>query len=66
MKALSGESYWRDPEEEPPPLGMKVLLLTPGNVCVTGTWTDWAVAWAPLPKVPPEIKRKLEIRYEKN
>jgi hypothetical protein len=38
-----------DPE---PPGGAKVLLLTKGGVCVTGTWapTGAFLAWAPMPK----------------
>lgn len=34
-----------------PPGGAKVLLLTMGCVCVTGTWSDNGLylGWAPLP-----------------
>lgn len=38
---------------------IKMLLLNPGGVCVIGHWADWAVAWAPLPKLPDHIKDKL-------
>jgi hypothetical protein len=36
-----------------------MLLLNPGGVCIVGTWEDWALAWAPLPKVQGEIKELL-------
>ena len=56
---LAGEATWRTPEGDPPPLGVKILLLNPGGVCVIGTWSEWAVAWAPLPRVPQHIKEVL-------
>jgi hypothetical protein len=56
---LSGEAFWRTAEDQEPPLGVKMLLLNPSGVCVIGTWDDWAVAWAPLPKVPAHIKQIL-------
>ena len=56
---LSGNAFWRTPEEDTPPTGVKMLLLNPGGVCIVGTWADWAVAWAPLPKVPEHIKQLL-------
>ena len=56
---LAGQASWRDPDQDIPPLGVKLLLLNPGGVCIVGTWADWAVAWAPLPKLPEHIKDKL-------
>lgn len=52
MPAVAGEVYWRDPEEHPPPRGVKLLILTSGGVAVFGDWmTDSNfVAWSPLPK----------------
>ncbi len=52
MSAASGEVYWRDPDEEPPPRGVKLLILTSGGVAVFGEWmTDSNfVAWSPLPR----------------
>lgn len=67
MKAyVAGEATWRLPHIEKPPGGAKVLLLNPGGVCIVGTWADWAVAWAPLPRLTPEIKRLLlkEMTHE--
>ena len=54
MGAASGEVYWRDPEQEPPPRGSKLLILTSGGVAVIGDWIDDSnfVAWSPLPKKP--------------
>lgn len=51
--------YWLDPDEEPPPVARKLLLLTNGGVACLGHWGDDCVAWAPLPKVPASIKEKL-------
>ncbi len=52
MKAFAGDVYFRTPQEEPPPRGVKLLILTSGGVCVIGDWRDdggfWA--WSPLPK----------------
>jgi hypothetical protein len=56
---LAGEASWRTAQEQEPPLGVKLLLLNPGGTCVIGTWGDWALAWAPLPKVPDHIKKLL-------
>jgi len=52
-------AYWLDPDEEPPPVARKLLLLTEGGVPCIGHWGDDCVAWAPLPQVPPAIKEKL-------
>jgi hypothetical protein len=51
--------YWLDPDEEPPPVARKLLLLTEGGVACIGHWGDDCVAWAPLPKVPASIKEKM-------
>lgn len=51
LKPLSGQAYWRDPKEDPPPRGVKMLLLNPGGVACIGTWdtkSGW-LAWSPLP-----------------
>jgi hypothetical protein len=52
MPAKTGEAYWRKPEDERPPRGVKLLILTSGGVAVIGDWRDNAgfVAWSPLPK----------------
>ncbi len=57
---LAGQAIWRTPDDDPPPLGVKMLLLNPGGVCVIGTWEAWAIAWAPLPKLPDHIKDALK------
>lgn len=48
-----------DPKDHPPPRSAKILLLTPGGVCIIGHWDPWCLAWCPLPVVPEEIKRRL-------
>lgn len=52
MTAASGEVYWRDPTDEPPPRGVKLLILTSGGVAVMGDWVTDSnfVAWSPLPR----------------
>jgi hypothetical protein len=55
----TGNAYWRDPVEEPAPRATKVLLLNPSGVAVIGHWAHWAIAWAPLPKIPRHIKDKM-------
>lgn len=64
MKHVAGICEWRDPEEDPPPLGSKMLLLNPAGVACIGTWSQVFIAWAPLPKVPSSIKQKLDEAYE--
>jgi hypothetical protein len=56
---IAGHTVWRTPQDDPPPLGVKMLLLNPGGVCVIGVWDKWAIAWAPLPTLPDHIKRVL-------
>jgi len=54
MPAATGDATYRDPIADPPPRGVKLLLLTSGGVAVLGDWRDDSnlVAWAPLPKKP--------------
>jgi hypothetical protein len=59
---VSGVAIWRLPEVDRPPGGAKMLLLTPGGVCVIGTWDDWCVAWSPLPSLTLEVKQRLRER----
>jgi len=56
MPAQAGEVYYRDPVKEPPPRGVKLLMLTSGGVAVFGEWrTDSNyVAWSLLPRKPTE------------
>jgi hypothetical protein len=63
---LAGQASWRDPDQDIPPLGVKLLLLNPGGVCIVGTWANWALAWAPLPKIPEAIKTKLLEKRDEN
>lgn len=48
---------------DPAPRGVKLTLLTIGNVQVTGEWSDDGgyKAWAPLLKRDKELERKLGI-----
>jgi hypothetical protein len=52
---------WIDPLREPAPQGKKVLLLSYTGVAVIGTWANEGyVAWAPLPKIPDHVRRRIE------
>ena len=48
-----------NPDEHPAPLRKKIQLLTNGGVAVYGFWSDDCIAWAPLPRVPESIKRRV-------
>lgn len=54
MPATAGTVFWRSPEDDPPPRGTKLLILTSGGVTVVGDWIDSSnfVAWSPMPKKP--------------
>ena len=51
---VAGELGYVYPElgEQRPPGGAKVLLLTDGGVCISGTWGDKHrhLAWSPMPR----------------
>lgn len=52
MPAAAGAVYWRDPVAEPPPRGVKLLILTDGGVTVIGDWMADSnfEMWSPMPK----------------
>ena len=52
MPAAAGQVYFRDPASDPPPRGVKLLILTTGGVTVVGDWSDKSnyAAWSPMPK----------------
>lgn len=52
---------WIHPDDEAPPLGTKILILTIGGVCTIGTWSrdEGAIAWRPLPKLSIELRLRL-------
>ena len=53
------ELYFRDPELDPPPRGVNMLLLNEGGVLIVGQWSEGCLAWCPKPKVPKSLKDKL-------
>jgi len=57
-KYVAGLAEFLDPAEHPPPLGTKILLLTPGGICAIGQWNDWFIAWHPMPTIPKHLKHK--------
>lgn len=67
---VSDKGYVTSPEcvfrypmagDDRPPGGAKVLLLTIGGVCVTGSWQDSGAftGWAPLPKRDKEKEKSI-------
>lgn len=61
IAAKPGQVYWR--HEKCPHRSSKVLLLTVGGICVTGSWYgdvgQYFLAWSPMPKTgepPPDIR----------
>ena len=52
MPAAAGTVYWRDPAIDAPPRGVKLLILTTGEVTVIGDWSEKSNyrAWSPMPK----------------
>lgn len=56
------ELYFRDPDIDPPPRAVSLLLLNPGGVLIVGNWTDECLGWCPKPKVPESIKLKYTKR----
>ena len=61
VAAPAGDIYWR--YTEPAPRGVKLTLLTRGNVQVTGEWADNAgyKAWAPLIRRNKQIEKDLGL-----
>lgn len=58
------ELLFRDPEVDPPPKGVNMLLLNPGGVLIVGPWSDDCIAWCPKPKIPKSLKDKLIRRMQ--
>lgn len=54
LPAMSGRVGYRDPAVEPPPRGIKLLILTSGNVAIVSDWSDDSnhAYWSPLPPKP--------------
>lgn len=51
--------YFRDPDVDPPPKGVNMLLLNPGGVLVVGPWSSDCLGWCPKPRIPQTLKDKL-------
>jgi hypothetical protein len=52
--------YWRHPEDEDPPRDKKLLLYLNTGLSMIGKWGSDCLLWMPLPKVPKELKQRLE------
>ena len=50
---------WRHPKDEPPPKGVKLLILSPYGIAQTGDWYEGAAAWMPLPRIKNDLKERL-------
>lgn len=53
---------WRHPKDSPPPHGTKLLIyMYPYGTTIIGQWQHSGGAlWSPLPKVPADLKQRLE------
>lgn len=58
LQLTTDELYFRDPDIDPPPKAVSLLLLNPGGVLIVGNWTDDCLGWCPKPKIPKSIKDK--------
>jgi hypothetical protein len=58
---------WKHPHDFPPPHGVKLLLYTyPYGITIIGEWQNsGASLWSPLPKVPIELKIRLDEEYKR-
>lgn len=65
MTTPDANVYWRTPEEEAPPIGQRILLLTWEGCCCDGIWDEGYQAWCPMPKVPQRLKDQ-RAAYWKN
>ena len=55
------QARWRDPDEEAPPKGVKLNLLSKYGVASYGTFVEgFHVGWDYCMKIPPSIKEKLK------
>jgi len=64
--ATARVSEWLDPEDEPPPKGTKLMLLTKYGIAVFGHWMDGMdlVAWSPMPKVTSQkIRDRMDLSW---
>ncbi len=60
----TNELLFRDPEVDPPPRGVNMLMLNEGGVLIVGQWNNDCLAWCPKPKVPKALKEKLARRVK--
>ena len=60
--------YWRPISSCPS--GIKVQLLNRAGIGTSGKLggnkDEWFIAWAPMPKIPPEIKALIDNRHHTN
>ena len=48
-----------DPLEVPPPLGELLCVINEGGVGQKSPWYEGAIAWAPLPRLPESVKKRV-------
>lgn len=61
MKVLAEHSpTWRHPDDDPPPHGTKLMMISPWGIAQTGDWYAGAACWMPLPKLPQELQDRLK------
>jgi hypothetical protein len=51
-----------DPEIEPPPAGVNLLLINEGGCLIIGPWYKGALAWGYKPVIPATVKTRVALR----
>jgi len=59
----TSQLYFRDPKESPPPRNSSLLLLTVGGTLAIGKWSEDCIGWCPKPRIPLNIKLKLQEQF---
>lgn len=52
---------WIHPDDQAPPLGTKLMLLTSTGIQILGHWQQGCVAWSPLLAVSKKLKKRIGL-----
>ena len=59
LQLTTDQIYFRDPDIDPPPRNVNMILLNEGGVLIVGPWSKGCMGWCPKPKIPESVKKKL-------
>lgn len=51
-----------DPEVDPPPIGVTLLVLNEGGCLIASSWYEGAQAWCYKPSVPEAVKARMSLK----